>query len=208
MAFRSPALAHAIALLLNEYETIDVVTEVTEPSNIMAAVIDHRPDMLLIDPEMSSLNLDELIESVTSAAPELLLVVVTTSSSKYLADAVDSAAHGYVSLDTTGDEVCRTLQMIAGGQVVAAGPEIETLSDLVDAVSEETSSPPNSLTSLSPREKEIADYVGQGLSNREIAKQLDLSENTIKVHLRNVFQKTGAVNRNRLAAQIHATHDR
>ena len=208
IAFRSSALAHAIGLLLTEYDDIEILSEISERSKIKASVMEHRPDMLLVDPEMSSLNLDEMIESVTSAAPELLFVVVTTSSSEYLSDAVDSAAHGYVSLDATGDEVVRTLRTIGGGQVVAAGPEIETLSDLVDAVSDETAPADDPLASLSPREKEVANYVGIGLSNREIAEQLDLSENTIKVHLRNVFQKTGAVNRNRLAAQIHATHDR
>lgn len=155
---------------------------------------------------MSSLNLDQLTDTISSSAPEVSLVVMTTSSTRYVGAAVDSAAHGYVSLDTTADEVVRTLRLIASGQVAASGPAIETLSDLAEAVSEDAPTYDSPLDCLSPREREVARLVGDGLSNKEIADRMDLSENTIKVHLRNVFQKTGVRSRNRLTAQIHGSN--
>ncbi|MDA1257085.1 MAG: response regulator transcription factor [Chloroflexi bacterium] len=200
-------MAHAVGLLLSEYDDIDVVAEITEQADIQRGVAEHRPDLVLIDPEMPSLLLDKMVDSVSGAMPDASLVVMTTSSTGYVDTAVEAAAHGYVSLDTTADEVVRALRLIAAGQVTAIGPSIETLSDLVAVVSNGTSPGDDPLASLSPREKEVANLVAGGMSNREIADRMELSENTIKVHLRNVFQKTGVSSRNRLAAQIHASNN-
>lgn len=192
---RNAAVAHAMALLLGQNEEFDVVAELTEADKIMGAVADARPQLLLVDPALPNLDLDALVGEVAEISPQTAVAVLTDSSdSRYLKGAVESGAQAYLSMEGAADELMQKLKLIAGGHVIASGSAASALSDLAGTVSE------GSKDGLSDREVEVVNLVARGDTNKEIADTLVIAENTVKVHLRNIYGKLSLRNRQELTA--------
>ncbi len=184
-----------MALLLGQNEEFDVVAELTEADKIMGAVADARPQLLLVDPALPNLDLDALVGEVAEISPQTAVAVLTDSSdSRYLKGAVESGAQAYLSMEGAADELMQKLKLIAGGHVIASGSAASALSDLAGTVSE------GSKDGLSDREVEVVNLVARGDTNKEIADTLVIAENTVKVHLRNIYGKLSLRNRQELTA--------
>ena len=192
---RNAAVAHAMALLLGQKEEFDVVAELTEADKIMGAVADAKPQLLLVDPALPNLDLDALVGEVAEISPQTAVAVLTDSSDgRYLKGAVESGAQAYLSMEGAADELMQKLKLIAGGHVIASGSAASALSDLAGTVSE------GSKDGLSDREVEVVNLVARGDTNKEIADTLVIAENTVKVHLRNIYGKLSLRNRQELTA--------
>jgi DNA-binding NarL/FixJ family response regulator len=192
---RNAAVAHAMALLLGQKEEFDVVAELTEADKIMGAVADAKPQLLLVDPALPNLDLDALVGEVAEISPQTAVAVLTDSSdSRYLKGAVESGAQAYLSMEGAADELMQKLKLIAGGHVIASGSAASALSDLAGATTE------GSNDGLSDREVEVVNLVARGDTNKEIADTLVIAENTVKVHLRNIYGKLSLRNRQELTA--------
>jgi DNA-binding NarL/FixJ family response regulator len=192
---RNAAVAHAMALLLGQKEEFDVVAELTEADKIMGAVADAKPQLLLVDPALPNLDLDALVGEVAEISPQTAVAVLTDSSdARYLKGAVESGAQAYLSMEGAADELMQKLKLIAGGHVIASGSAASALSDLAGTVSE------GSKDGLSDREVEVVNLVARGDTNKEIADTLVIAENTVKVHLRNIYGKLSLRNRQELTA--------
>ena len=184
-----------MALLLGQKEEFDVVAELTEADKIMGAVADAKPQLLLVDPALPNLDLDALVGEVAEISPQTAVAVLTDSSdSRYLKGAVESGAQAYLSMEGAADELMQKLKLIAGGHVIASGSAASALSDLAGTVSE------GSKDGLSDREVEVVNLVARGDTNKEIADTLVIAENTVKVHLRNIYGKLSLRNRQELTA--------
>ena len=195
IANRNAAVAQALALLLGQKEEFDVAAELTDADQIMGAVADSRPRLLLVDPALPNLDLDALIDQVAGISPETAVAVLTDSSDdRYLRGAVESGAQAYLSMEGDADELIQKLKLIAGGHVIASGSAANALSDLAGTVSE------GSKDGLSDREIEVVNLVAGGDTNKEIADTLAIAENTVKVHLRNIYGKLNLRNRQELTA--------
>ena len=195
IANRNAAVAQALALLLGQREEFDVVAELTESADIVAAVTDARPQLLLVDPALPDLDLEVLIGEVSSVSPETSVAVLTDSSDdRYLRGAVESGAQAYLSMEGGADELVQKLRLIASGHVVASGSAASALSDLAGTTAEGSSD------GLSEREIEVVNLVARGDTNKEIADTLVIAENTVKVHLRNIYGKLNLRNRQELTA--------
>ena len=195
IANRNAAVAQAMALLLGQKEEFDVVAELTDADQIVASVSDARPELLLVDPALPDLDLDVLIGEVSRESPETAVAVLSDSSDdRYLRGAVESGAQAYLSMEGEADELVQKLKLIAGGHVVASGSAASALSDLAGTTSEGPSD------GLSEREIEVVNLVARGNTNKEIAGTLVIAENTVKVHLRNIYGKLNLRNRQELTA--------
>ena len=195
IANRNAAVAQAMALLLGQKEEFDVVARLTDADQIVASVSDARPQLLLVDPALPGLDLDVLIDEVSRVSPETAVAVLTDSGdARYLKGAVDSGAQAYLSMEGDADELIQKLKLIAGGHVVASGSAANALSDLVGTTSEGSSD------GLSEREIDVVNLVARGDTNKEIADTLVIAENTVKVHLRNIYGKLNLRNRQELTA--------
>ncbi len=195
IANRNAAVAQALALLLGQKEEFDVVAELTDADQIMGAVADSKPRLLLVDPALPNLDLDALIDQVARISPETAVSVLTDSSDgRYLRGAVESGAQAYLSMEGDADELIQKLKLIAAGHVIASGSAANALSDLAGTVSD------SSKDGLSDREIEVVNLVACGDTNKEIADTLVITENTVKVHLRNIYGKLSLRNRQELTA--------
>ena len=195
IANRNAAVAQALALLLGQKEGFEVVAELTEADQVLGAVADAKPQLLLVDPALPDLDLEVLVGEVSRISPETSVAVLTDSSDgRYLRGAVESGAQAYLSMEGEADELVEKLKLIAGGHVIASGSAANALSDLVGTVSE------GSNDGLSEREIEVVNLVARGDTNKEIADTLVIAENTVKVHLRNIYGKLNLRNRQELTA--------
>ena len=191
IANRNAAVAEGLALLLEKHGEFDVVS-VSEIPEVVSAVLDSMADMLLVDPELPELDLKGLIDQVAEAASSTAVAVLTGSNDpRYLRVAVESGARGYVSMDAEPEELVRKLELIGEGHVLVSGPIAKDLSDLMGGAS--------SNEDLSEREIEVVNLVARGSTNKEIAETLVIAENTVKVHLRNIYGKLDIRNRQQLA---------
>ena len=194
IANRNAAVAQALALLLGQKEEFDVAAELTDADQIMGAVADSKPRLLLVDPALPNLDLDALIDQVAGISPETAVAVLTDSSDgKYLRGAVEAGAQAYLSMEGDADELIQKLKLIAGGHVIASGSAAHALSDLAGMTG-------GSKDGLSDREIEVVNLVARGDTNKEIADTLVIAENTVKVHLRNIYGKLSLRNRQELTA--------
>ena len=195
VANRNAAVAQAFALLLQQEDEFEVTADLTDGDQIVDVVADARPEILLVDPALPALDLGALVSEVAEISPETAVAVLTDSNDgSYLRGAVESGARAYLSMEGDAGELIQKLKLIAGGHVIASGSAASDLSALAGP------SPQGSNDGLSEREIEVVNLVARGETNREIADTLVIAENTVKVHLRNIYGKLSVRNRQELTA--------
>ena len=165
-----------------------------------------RPDVLLLDMAMPGVSGMEALSSL--AGSEVRIIVLTAAIEKAdIVKALQLGAAGVVLKSSGSELLVKAIRSVVGGQHWIGR---ESVSDLVQALRGlMTASPeraPRDRFGVTPRELEITSAVVAGLSNREIARQFRLSEDTVKHHLTNIFNKVGASNRLELA--LFAVHHR
>jgi DNA-binding NarL/FixJ family response regulator len=149
-----------------------------------------RPDLILMDVSMPELNGIEAARRIKAQLPEVKIVMLTVSDDdRVLIDAVKAGASGYLlkSLDST-----EFLSMLEGVQRGESAMQRQTMSRLLDSLSDFSREP---VVELTLRELELLKWVAQGYSNKAIAKEMSISPNTVKYHMKSVLQKLNVQNR-------------
>jgi DNA-binding NarL/FixJ family response regulator len=159
----------------------------------------HRPDVVLMDLRMPVLDGVEATRQIRAAQPDTEIVVLTTHADEAsILDALRAGARGYLTKDAGIAEISRAVHAAAAHQAVL---DPVAQSALVQAASAgaraggPASAPASLPDDLTPREAEVLTLVADGLSNREIAARLVVSEATVKTHINHVFAKIGARDR-------------
>lgn len=149
-----------------------------------------RLDLVLLDLKMPGMNGLQGVEQMRRMHPAAPVVILSghVERDEVLA-AVRAGASGYIPKTISGTALINALRLVLAGESYLP-PSI-----LLEGGPGERRTPATPLASLSAREREILGYLIEGQTNKEIARRLDLQEITIKIHLRNVYRKIGAVNR-------------
>ena len=179
-------------LILNS-AGIPVVAEAANGREAVAAVRKHRPDVVLMDIRMPRSNGIEACRAMKEAAPSAKIVILTISDEEEdLFEAIRAGASGYLLKDIPLDEVADTVRAVHGGQSLInpsmAGKLLTEFATLARRDGEERAQelPAPRLTE---REMQVLKLVARGMNNRDIAKELFISENTVKNHVRNILEK-------------------
>ena len=199
LAHRNAAVASSLAMMLRAHGSLNVAASVSSTEDILPAVQAERPLLALVDPLLPGLDLTAFVRDVERESPGTgVAVMAGVGSTSFLPVAVESGARAFLSLNLPVEELVRDLELAAAGQVVVSSPAASSLADLV-------SKPPerSDLRGLSDRETEVVYLVAQGSTNRKTAEALHLTENTVKVHLRNIYRKLELRNRHELIAYAH-----
>jgi len=173
----------ALATLLGLEGDMEIIARVGDGAAALDAVREHKPDILLSDiemPQMTGLDVAEAIAREGLAAR--VLIVTTFGRAGYLRRAMDAGVRGYLLKDTPSDALAAAIRKVAaGGRAIA--PELAELA---------WDTPTNPLTE---RERDVLRLAHEGRSNKEIARQLDLSPGTVRNYLSEASAKLFAASR-------------
>ena len=177
--------------LLRGVADIEVVGAAADGGEAVELALRERPDVVLMDLQMPVLDGIEATRRITAEVEGAAVVILTSFSDRErILRALDAGAVGYLLKDAEPDELVRGIFAAARGESPLAPKAAHAV---LRARSEEQ------FVTLSPREREVLALVAQGLQNKHIARQLEISEKTVKAHLTSVFSQIGATDRTQAA---------
>jgi DNA-binding NarL/FixJ family response regulator len=178
-----------LTMLLGVEEDIDVVGEAGDGVAATELATTAVPDVILMDVRMPKRSGIEACVAIKEVAPTARIIMLTVSDEEAdLYDAVKNGASGYLLKDSSIDEVAQAIRVVADGQsLISPSMAIKLLDEFKQMSRPDRQQVPT--PKLTDRELEVLKLVAQGLSNREIAKRLFISENTVKNHVRNILEK-------------------
>lgn len=168
---------------------------VATAGDAMAAITlakEHQPDLVLLDVLMPGMSGLEVVATITSDVPTTAIVLLTSSESvEDLLAGVKAGARGYLTKDTPLARLVEGLREVDAGGAVMSPAMGAKLFEIVARLLRTRDIVATRKPTLTGRETEILLKVSEGLTSRQIADKLYISENTVKNHIRNVLDKTG-----------------
>jgi DNA-binding NarL/FixJ family response regulator len=179
---------------------IEVIGEAADGKAAIVKALDGMPDIILMDINMPNCNGLEATREIKHLIPHVRIVMLTVSETDSdLFEAIKCGADGYLLKDVSEKELPKLLQRAAGGEALLQGLMATRILDEFRKQGDRQRPELPLLLQLSDREQEVLKLVANGSSNREIASQLFISENTVKHHLSNILEKLHLQNRIQLA---------
>lgn len=189
-----------LALLLTTHGDFEVIGEASTGEEALSLTQALHPDLVVMDIRMPGMGGLEATRVLKRVLPQVRVVILTVSEEEAdLFEAVRAGAQGYLLKDLSASSAVDLLRRAAEGEAVFT----PRLASQVLLSLGRHRSPPEGLT---PREREVLERVAQGLSNPAIARQLHISEATVRFHLRNILSKLHA--RSRTDAVVQAIRRR
>lgn len=196
----------ALSMLLAASEDIAIVGEATDGSEVMQAVAELQPDVVLMDirmPVMDGLAATELVRAQNN--PPEVLVLTTFEADDSVLRALRAGASGFLLKDTPPTDVIRAVRAVAAGEPTLS-PAItrRLIGHVTDSeVDERQRHAREQLERLTDREHEVAIAIGLGQSNAEISRELYMSVPTVKAHVSRILEKLEFNNRVQIALLAH-----
>ncbi|MGP5259361.1 response regulator [Brachybacterium paraconglomeratum] len=194
-----------LAMILGADPGIEVVGQGADGSEAVPLVQKHRPDVLLMDVRMPTLDGIAATKAVTAltAAPKIIMLT-TFDMDEYVFQALEAGASGFLLKDTPPQDLARAVHVVAGGEAMLS-PTVtrRMLSHFSDANPGSRQERHPGLDQLTERETEVLGAVGAGLSNAQIGMRLFMSEATVKAHVSKIFAKLDCTNRVQIAIIAH-----
>jgi two-component system, NarL family, response regulator DevR len=185
--------------LLSTDPSIEVVGEAAAGARAIAIARERQPDVVLLDAHLPDLSGPAVCRRLRAAAPDAAVAMLTTFADDDLVrDCMRAGAQGYRMKDIAQLDLNRSIKALARGEAVIH-PRVASLAHAAGRQSAAEAAVP----ALSARQREVLGLIAQGLSNREIAADTNLSELTIKSYVEEILVHLGA--RNRVHAAILAT---
>ncbi len=186
--------------LLEAEPDFEIVGEASDGSEAVSMVQQVRPDILLLDLAMPRVpGLEALREVVGLKTPVRIILLTAAIEKKQIIEALQVGARGVVMKDAATQMLIRAIRTVIAGQYWVGR---ESVTDMVGYLKHQIASQPAPKAKtygLTRREIEILGTIVAGLSNKEIAQKFSLSEDTVKHHLTNIFDKVGVSSRLELA---------
>jgi DNA-binding NarL/FixJ family response regulator len=201
-----PVVLRGLVTLLNEDKTFRVIATCTDGSEAIDAIRTRKPDLALLDMNMPSLHGLQVLKAVVaeSLATRIIFLAAFLSDREIVA-ATAGGAYGIILKESAPDTLISCLHAVAAGQKWLPA-------ELVDGALERTLEQHAQIARveklLTRREIEVMLRVSDGLSNKEVGRQLNISEGTVKIHLHSIYHKVGVSNRTSLANFAMVYRDR
>ena len=209
------AVREGLVALLGTLDGIEVAGQAATGEDAVSLVAELSPRVVLMDLNMPGCGGVEATRQITTAYPDTQVVVLTTyADDESIIGALRAGALGYLTKDAARAEIERAVNAAAAGQAVMDPAVQQRLVSAAarSAASDAGAGGPGAADAglpddgeLTPREAEVLRLIAEGRSNREIARELFVSEATVKTHVNRIFAKTGS--RDRVQAMRYAyTH--
>jgi DNA-binding NarL/FixJ family response regulator len=195
-----------LRVILSTAEDIDVVGETDDGAGAVAAVRQHRPDVVLMDirmPQMDGVTATAALRRLDP--PPQVIVLTTYQADEHVVAALRAGASGFLVKDTPPADIINAVRLVTAGDAIVSPSVTRTLLSHFGNTeeSERHRLAAQQLAALTDREREVATAVGAGASNAEIAASLFMSEATVKAHVSRLLSKLAVNNRVQIAILVH-----
>ncbi len=189
-----PLFREGVVLTLNSEEDLQVIAEGKTADDAVKLAGEHLPDLLLLDINIPGGGLN-VVAKISNLSPVTKIIMLTASEQEDdVVQALKAGARGYIVKGVTARELKTILRAVNNGEAyVTPTLAAALLSDF--QVKKSNAKQKDPFDDLTEREREILELVASGMSNKEIAAKLFLSEKTVKHHMTNILQKLHVSNR-------------
>ncbi len=197
-----------LQMVLEQEPDITVVGEAGDGSEAIEKAVESVPDVVLMDVRMPRRGGIDATSKIKEAVPSAKILMLTISDEEAdLYDAIKAGANGYLLKEISIDEVAAAIRSVQAGQsLISPSMASKLLGEFAQMVRKAEEKPALPQPRLTDREMEVLTLVAQGLNNRDIAKQLFISENTVKNHIRNILEKLHL--HSRMEAVVYAVREK
>jgi DNA-binding NarL/FixJ family response regulator len=179
-----PVVRAGLGAVIAEQDDLELVAEAENGANAVALFREHRPDVALMDLRMPVMDGVEAIREITTEFPDARILALTTyEGDADIRRALEAGASGYLLKDMLLTEVLSAVRAVQRGERVIPIAVAERLAEFPER------------SDLTEREAEVLQLVARGLSNKEVARAIGRTDETVKIHLKNAFAKLGVADR-------------
>jgi DNA-binding NarL/FixJ family response regulator len=179
-----PIVRAGLATVVSQQLELELVGEAADGAEAVTIVRERRPDVVLMDLRMPRMDGVTAIRAIRAEFPDVRVLALTTYEGDVdIHRALEAGARGYLTKDMLLTDVLSAIRAVHGGERVIPAPVAARLAEFTPR------------TDLTQRETEVVRLVARGLSNREIAEVIGRSDETVKLHLKNIFSKLGVADR-------------
>jgi len=181
---------------------IKVAALAVESAEVVRAVKEHQPDVVVMraslrDGPQMGLKAARDLRAAGSMAKVILLSDMASGVSAV--EAFRAGAHGIIGRDESFEALCKSISVVQKGQIWVSSDQLRRVIDYLYQTSSTSAASSRSSNALTKREEEVVKLVTEGMTNREISRNLNLSEHTVRNYLFRIFNKTGTSTRLELA---------
>ncbi len=179
-----PVVRTGLAAVIAEQADLELVAQADSGERAVALFREHLPDVVLMDLRMPVMDGVEAIRAITSEFPAARILALTTyEGDADIRRALEAGARGYLLKDMLLTEVITAVRAVRRGERVIPTPVAARLAEFPER------------SELTERELEVLHLVARGLSNKEVARVIGRTDETVKIHLKNMFAKLGVADR-------------
>ncbi len=179
----------------------EVVGEAEDGDDAITQTLELDPDILLLDLAMPRLPGLDAMKAIMGRSPRVKIILLTaTISTQQIIEALQIGARGIVEKGSVSGDLTRAVRTVLSGDYWIGGQRVANLLHALRELMAKAATVPERKTyGLTPRELEVVNSIVEGCSNKDIAREFTISEETVKRHLSNIFDKTGVSTRLELA---------
>ncbi len=185
--------------LMEAYEEVQVVAEASNGKEAIAKVDEVFPDVILMDIKMPRMDGIECITLIKEKHPGLNIIVLSMyDDTEYVLKAVNAGASGYMEKNISADRLVDTIKQVQAGNkpLVHLAVDSEVLQGIIPIIPDRGKD-----KGLTEQERRVLRLMSEGKSNKQVAKDLFISEQTVKGHIHNILRKLDATDRTQAVAE-------
>lgn len=193
-----PLLRKGLKQLLSFEDDLEVIAEASNGQDALVIAEREDPDLIILDLHMQGMDGLETLSKLRDIGVTSRIIMLTVSDSDVdVLEAISKGADGYLLKDTDPDLLLEQIKLAITGKMVLSEAVTQVLAA---AIRRPAVRPKSELDTLTAREVEILECIAKGMSNKVIARELDISDGTVKVHVKHLLKKLGL--RSRVEAAV------
>lgn len=184
-----PVVRQGLRAYLELEADFEVVSEAGDGREALTAIVEDRPDVVLLDLKMPGTDGQSVLEELGGAGPRVL-VLTSAAEGERVPAAIEAGAAGFVYKDIDPDALAAAIRTVHSGQTLLSPGAVRGLM---------ASGSAPAAPDLTPRESQVLGLIARGQTNRQISRALGVSEKTVKTHVTNLLRSIGVADRTQAA---------
>jgi len=186
-------IRQALRIFIEREKDMEIIAEANDGQEVLNIITTLLPDIVILDSDMPKINGIEVTQQIIKNYPQVkVLVLIAIPESEYVTNLLKAGAVGYIPKNVSGEEIIHAIRVIIGGEMYLPYTVFQNIKQ--DSIYEKSYLLDN-FNKLTPREHQILKMIAKGLSNKDIAVKLGLSERSVKYGITSIFTKFGVKSR-------------